>query len=226
MKMTPQRTRTATAALAMAFGICMVPVALGGTGGERIEFDDADQAAARAALVRRGDLHSKAWTGGPIKPDLSPPSTCRNYHPKQSDLVLTGAAESNFSRTFLLRAIDSEVKILKTARMVRTDWRREILAPGTLSCQRHHFAKSLPGARVVSFSRIPFPRVAPYVAAFRGVAELRTDRGKPRLLVDLVLVSHGRSEISLLASAPFAERVDVMARERRLVRTMLRRAKV
>jgi hypothetical protein len=117
------------------------------------------------------------------------------------------------------------VKILKTARMVRVDWRREILAPGTLSCQRRHFAKSLPGARVVSFSRIPFPRVARYVAAFCGVAELRGDGETTRLIIGLVLVSRGRSEISLLASAPFEERVDVMARERRLVRTMLRRAK-
>jgi Rad3-related DNA helicase len=153
---------------------------------------------------------------------------CTSYRPKQSDLVLTGAAESNFyRRSFLLRAVDSQVKILRTARMVSLDWRREVLAPGALACQRRLLGKSLGSrARVVSFSRIPFPRVATYVAQFRGVVELPAGTGKTiRLIVDSVLVSRGRSELSLVASAPMAERRQLTARERRLVRLMLRRAR-
>jgi hypothetical protein len=218
--------RTAAVAVATAVLACTVPAALAGSGGEAIDFNRSDQAAARAAIIRRSDLRSKRWTGGPIKPDLTAPQTCRNYHPKQSDLILTGAAESSF-RQSLLRSIDSEVKILRTARMVRTDWRRELLAPGVVPCQRRLLRQSFgPGASVVFFARVPFPRIAPYVAEYRGVIELALSKGeRARLVVDLVLVSRRRSELSLVSLAPFAARKQVAAEERRLIRIMLSRAK-
>ena len=217
--------RTATVAAAAAAVACLVPAARAGSGGEKIALVRADVAAAHAALVRRSDLREAVWTGGPIKPDLSPPPRCRNYHPKKSDLVLTGVAESSFAATPVRRALDSEVKILRTARMVSLGWRREVMAPGVLACQRHQLAASMgtPGARVVSFGRIPFPRVARYVAQFRGVVALQGQT--TRLVVDSVLVSRGRSEISITSLAPLAARAKVTAEERRLVRLMLSRLK-
>ena len=214
------------AALAAAIVLGCTTTALAGSGGEAIELKLADQAAARAAIVRRRDLRSKRWTGGPIKPDLTPSPTCRNYRPKQSDLVLTGAAESNF-RQSLLHSIDSGAKILRTARMVRIDWRREHLAPGVLSCQRRLLRASFgPSARVTSFVSVPFPRIAPYVAEYRGVVELPVSAGKrARFVVDFVFVSRRRSELSVGSLAPFAQRSKVAAEERRLIRIMLRRAK-
>jgi hypothetical protein len=205
---------------------CAAPAALAGSGGETIQLNRADQAAARAAILRRPDLRSKAWTGGPIKPDLTPAPTCRNYHPKQSDLVLTGAAESNFRRG-VLWSMDSEVKILRTARMVSADWRRELMAPGVLSCQRRLLEQSSgPSASVISFARVPFPHIAPYVAEFRGLVEVSVEKGeKRRFVVDIVLVSRRRSELSVVTLAPLARRAEVTADERRLVRTMLSRAK-
>ena len=206
--------------------VCAVPSALAGSGGEAIDFNGADQAAARAAIIRRADLRSKRWTGGPIKPDLTPPQTCRNWRPKQSDLVLTGAAESNF-RQSLLHSIDSAVKILRTARMVSVDWRREHLAPGVLSCQRRLLRASFgPTATVASFARVPFPHMAPYVAEYRGVVELTVSEGKKaRFVVDFVFVSRRRSELTIGSLAPLARQSEVAAEERRLIRTMLSRAK-
>jgi hypothetical protein len=216
----------AMAAAAIAPLAYLIPAALAGSGGETIDYKPADQAAARAAIIRRPDLRSRRWTGGAIKPDLTAPQTCRNYHPKQSDLILTGAAESSF-RQSLLRSIDSEVKILRTARMVSIDWRRELLAPGVVACERRLLRESFgPAASVVSFARVPFPRIAPYVAEYRAVVELALSKGrKARLLVDLVLVSRRRSELSLISLAPYAARAQVAADERRLIRLMLSRAR-
>ena len=206
--------------------VCAVPSALAGSGGEAIDFNGADQAAARAAIIRRPDLRSRRWTGGPIKPDLTPPQTCRNWRPKQSDLVLTGAAESNF-RQSLLRSMDTEMKILGTARMVDVDWRREQLAPGVLSCQRRLLRASFgPSASVISFARVPFPRITPRVAEYRAVAELALSKGeRPRFVVDLVLASRRRSELSVVSLAPFAQRSEVSVDVRRLIRIMLSRAR-
>ena len=62
-----------------------------------VRYKAADQAAARAVVPRRADLGTTAqWKGGPAKPDLSS-LTCPGYRPKQSDLIVTGAAASEWT---------------------------------------------------------------------------------------------------------------------------------
>ena len=58
-----------TAAAAVALGGATVVSA--GDGKEQIRLNAADQAAARAVLIRRADLGSGGWQGGRVKPDLS-----------------------------------------------------------------------------------------------------------------------------------------------------------
>jgi hypothetical protein len=212
---------TVAAAVAIVWAL---PQAAVGSGGKRIELNPTDQAAARAAIVRHSDLRSGGWSGGAVTPDLKPEPTCPNYHPKQSDLVVTGAAASNFLRSDR-RALGSNVKVLQTARMVNLDWRRAVMAPGVVACQRRLWGKSLgPGAKVTSFVRIRFPKIARYAAEFRGVADVRVGPGKTvRLVVDGVRVSRGRSEISLVMLAPAAARIEVAAEVRRLARLMVSR---
>src|SRR5260221_11096026 len=57
----------------------------------------ADQAAARTVVIHRADLGTAVqWKGGLVKPSRSrvqgPP-----YNPKKSDLVVTGAAETDWT---------------------------------------------------------------------------------------------------------------------------------
>jgi len=195
-------------------------------GREQIRLNPADQAAARATILRRSDLRPPSgWSGGRVKPDLSPVPTCPNYHPKQSDLVLTGAAESGLQRRAV--AVDSEVQVLRTRRMVTLDWRREVLAPGAVSCLRRTLGRTLgPFATVVSFERIPLPRVARYTAEFRARIDVRVPGGKTaRLILDSVLIGRKRSEITLTMTAPASARAALSAAERRLARTLAGRAR-
>ena len=200
--------------------------ALADPGREQIKLNARDQAAARATVLRRSDLGaSGGWTGGRVKPDLSPPPTCANYHPKQSDLALTGVAASSFRNGPV--AFQNEVQVLQTRRMVSLDWRREVLAPGTIPCQRRALARSLgPSAKVVSFKRIAFPRVARYVAELRGLVDVSLPGGKTaHLVVDAVLLGQSRTEISFTVVAPAAERVSLRAAERRLARRVVHRVR-
>ena len=119
-------------------------------GKEQIHFNAADQASARRAVTARADLGSGAWTGGLRKPDLSAAQTCANFHPKQSDLVLTGAAESEWNDNVL--RLQTEAQILKTPAMVAADWRRTVLARGAIPCMESHLVKEL-GAGV-KFCRV------------------------------------------------------------------------
>jgi len=213
------RFGAATAAAATLLAVVAGAVAAG-PGKEKVELDAADQAAARAVVLRRSDLGA-GWNGGRIEPDLSGGPTCPNYHPKVSDLVITGAAASDFRRTGVDFA--NEVEVLRTAGMVSRDWRRSIV-PEAVPCLRRSLAKGLgAGAKVLSFGRIPFPRVARYTAAFRGVVTVPVQRKTVRVLLDIVLVGRSRTEISLNVAAPAQIGRVISATERRLARTLVAR---
>ena len=195
---------------------------------KQIKLTVADQAAARAALVRRSDLPGAPWLGGRLEPDLSQaPRTCRNYRPKQSDLVLTGIAESSFIRRDGRLSVDSGVHMVRTARMLRLDWQRVVVAPRAIRCHRRDIAKRISrNGRLVSFRRIPFPHLTRYAVEYRAVVDVpagNTDAG--RWLVDAVLVGTGRAEMGLNVLARIDARVATTKLERRLARTMVSRAR-
>jgi len=204
-----------------SFLIFTATAAASGPGKQKIELNAADQAAARAVVLRRSDLGA-GWTGGRVKPDLTSQVSCASYHPKVSDLVVTGAAESRFQSTGL--ALASEVEIFRTAAMVDRDWRRSIV-PAAVPCLRRTLTKGLGAqAKVLSFGRIPFPKVGTHSAAFRGVVAVSALGQTVRVLLDIVLVGKGRTEISLDATAPAAAARAVAASERRLARKLAARA--
>ena len=211
-----------TAAAAVALGGATVVSA--GDGKEQIRLNAADQAAARAVLIRRADLGSGGWQGGRVKPDLSAGPTCPNYHPKRSDLVITGAAEADFRRTGL--EFDSASEVLKTRRMVALDWRRSVLAPGTVSCLRQTMSNGLgSSAKLVSFRKLAFPRLSTYTAFFRGVIAVEAQGQTARVLADIVLVGRRRREITLSVAGPAAAKSAISAAERRLARVLVSRAR-
>jgi hypothetical protein len=195
-----------------------------GDGKEQIKFNAADQAAARAVVIRRADLGSSGWVGGPMKPDLSTGPRCPTYHPKVSDLVLTGAARTNFRRSGF--DFDSQAGVLKTRRMVALDWRRSVLAPGVVPCLRQTIGSGLgSSAKVVSFAKLPFPHLSTYTALFRGVMSVQAQGKTVRLLTDLVLVGRSRTELTLTVVGPASAKSAISAAERRLARVLISRSR-
>jgi hypothetical protein len=215
-----RRIAAAASLAALALGVA---VARAGNR-EQIKLTAADQSAARAAIVHKSDLGS-SWSGGRKKPDLSssvPP--CAGYHPKQSDLVLTGAAKSEFSSTGF--DVVSEAQVLRTRRMVALDWQRSVLAPGTDKCLRSMIGKELgSSARLVSFARLAFPRLATYTRAFRFVFDVSASGQKVRVISDIVLVGRSRTELTLTMAAPASAKAALTHTERELARITLARVR-
>jgi hypothetical protein len=215
----------------IAFVFTAVAVALAsaaavgaGDGKEQIKFNAADQAAARAVVLRRADLGSSGWAGGRVKPDLSAGPSCPNYHPKVSDLVLTGAARATFRRGGF--EFDSQSGVLKTRRMVALDWRRSVLAPGVVPCLRRTIAKELgPTLKVISFAKLPFPHLSTYAARFRAVISGTAQGQTVRVVTDVVLFGRGRTEITLTVAGPAAAKSGLSAAEIRLARVLISRAR-
>jgi hypothetical protein len=217
-----QRTTTVLAACALALASASVVSA--GDGKQQIRLNKRDQAAARAVVIRTIDLGSSGWQGGPVKPDLSSTPNCPNFHPKVSDLVVTGAAETAFQRTSL--EFSSVAEVLETRRMVRLDWRRSVVPRAAVRCVRRTLANGLPpAARIVSFARVPFPHVGTHSTRFRGVIRIDVFGRTSRLVTDIVITYRSRTEITLNAAGPSSAARSISAAEVRLVRALVSRVR-
>jgi len=182
-----------------------------------VKYTAADQAAAKAITLRQSDLGA-GWKGGQTKPELSN-TTCPT---KRSDLVVTGASESKFQSSGVF--VSSQGLVLRTPAMVRADWQRTVGSPAFWACGRRELA-TLEGAKLVSLKKLAFPKLAEYSARYRLVYDFGKV-GKPALvLMDMIMVGAGRSEISLFVSAPYADRVAADGAGRRLAKILFSRSK-
>jgi hypothetical protein len=225
----PRRPRSWTAAVTLALiaALTLATAALAAhTDKEQIHLTAADQAFARATVLTKADLGTVGtWTGGSVKPDLGSAPPCASFQPKQSDLVLTGAAETKFKQPGI--EFDSEAQVLRTPQMVKLDWQRTVIAAGLLPCLRSVLAKSSSAAtKIVSVRRMAFPHVSQYTAAIRVLLDVKAGSSTVplRAFVDIVFVGHGRTEISLTTTALMINDKVTRAAEARLALIMAARA--
>jgi len=215
----------ATAAGGILIVLCTGVSGLGDTGREKIRLNAADMRAARATVVRRAFFGPQpGWEGGPKKPTLSSPTpSCPNYHPKQSDLVLTGAAESVFRGHGFY--FESDAQVLKTVAMVNLDWKRSVYPPGALGCLGRLFARKLPpGQRLRWFRRLRAPHLANHVAGFRGLISVPArDGSRVDVLTDILLFAQGRTEITFAGVAPARMRRRLVGWENDLIAQLMGR---
>ena len=191
-----------------ALALVLVPAAIAAEK-YQIKFNAADQAAAKAITLQRSDLGA-GWTGGPGKPDLTPDEDCPT---KKADLVVTGAAKSEFQSEGVL--VSSESNVLKTAAMARADLQRTAGSARWWACGKRAIAKEK-AIRLVSFGKIAFPKLGQYSARYRVVIDYGTAGSSVRVVMDIVAVAKGRSEVALIVTAPYKNRTAVDAAGRRL----------
>jgi hypothetical protein len=184
---------------------------------EKIAYTAAGQAKAKAEVLRRADLPGQ-WSGGQRKPDVSATLPC-SYKPKQNDLVLIGAAETDWLRPGF--QVSSEAQVLRTAAMVRRDWQRTVVAPQVVPCLRQGFEKSLgTGATLVSVGRVAYPHLAQLTQAFRAVFAVKSGSSTVPVEIDVLGLGSGRSEITLTLTGLVAARSALRAEEAHLARRL------
>jgi hypothetical protein len=188
-----------------------------------VRFNAVDQAAARIVVLKNADLGGVAgWKGGLRKTDFSQ-SACGGYAPKHSDLLVTGAAASDWQHASGL-VLMSEVWVLKTPAMVTLDWKRTVTHADYLNCVMTQAVANEPGTRLISFKQTAFPKLGSLSARYRLVVEYTDRKPTTRVMFDTILIGKGRTEITLLAVAPYSDRQVVEAAELRLARAMANRA--
>ena len=166
----------------------------------------ADQARARAMLLRKADL-SPAYKATPASPD-EVDVDCKALD--ESDLTLTGEAESpEFQVQGGVEFISSLAQVYASVADANTSWRRGTSAAGE-KCAKDEFRRQFQkaGIRLDSFRRTAFPRLAERSVAYRLVA---SSQGV-RVYIDVVVLMQSRGQAALLLGSaltpiPKAEQV-------------------
>lgn len=215
--------RAVLLALLTAVALACAAAALA-AGEPRKQLTAADNARAKAMQLTRADLGA-GWTATRSTTPDDTDFRCAGYAPDESDLTLTGEAESpdlSLESQAAFAFVQSTASVYSTSAEGAASWRRTV-KPGLLRCFTEILRKEVakqPGLRfaVTSSRALPFARVAPRTAAYRISATV-TSQGVPiPMVLDLVLLGNGRANggffvISALQPFPAAQ-------EARLARTM------
>jgi hypothetical protein len=189
---------------------------------EKIARTPAGDAAAATLVVRKRDLPA-GWSGGSVKPDLSSSMGCSSYYePKQSDLVVIGAAETRWRSG--TSSLDSQTQVLRTPKMVRLDWQRTVADPHVLPCLRQSFVKHTPtGEKLVSLRWISVPKLGVHARSYRLTLALVSQTPALKVAVDALVFGAGRNEISLIASGLSSDETSFHKLQVRLARRLAQR---
>ena len=201
------------------FALVATGSALAGGGEPRKAITPADQARARAMLLKQADVGPgyRALRGSSSGSALNPNCPALD----ESDLTVTGEAESpNF--TSGLQTFSSASGIYKTVADANTSWRRGTSRAGfgCLTAVFRQLART-GGLRFVSFRKIPFPAVAPRTVAYRW----QSLANGVHIYADIVLLMRGRAQAAVF----FISGIDPLERSQslhltRLVATRMARA--
>jgi hypothetical protein len=204
------------AAALLVLALVLSGASLGARGEPKKRITPADQARAKAMLLRKADF-SLAFRAGPA----SAGSDFYCAALDESDLTLTGEAESP-SFAGGVESVTSTAYVYVSRANANASWQRGTSAAGQ-KCLRRGLESEIRGSsvRLVSFRKLPFPKVAQRSVLYRVVAE---QQGGVRIYLDLVALQHSRAQVAIVYGSGLSP--PPAAEERRLARvTAARMAK-
>jgi hypothetical protein len=169
----------------------------------KVKIVAADQRAASAAVLRFSDLGG-AWTGGATKPTSLKIPVCAAGNPNNSDLVITGHAESVVSLQSQGITFDSDALVLASAEQAQRLVSR-MMRPDLPQCLAFDLERSgLLGASytVGLVSKLAVPSVGDDSAGFRFPVSVKVNGKKVNVLADYLFVTKDRTQFFVVVTAP------------------------
>jgi hypothetical protein len=186
----------------------------------------ADQARAKAALLRQNDLGT-GWTGGAsATPSSLKAPVCPSLRPNYSKLTLTGHAESLFSNGNGGIQVVADVEVWKTLAQAKQHM-NALLQPKLGACIRYALLKSVGGTNVtiLGAQRQPTPKLGDSSAHYRVPLGVKSGNQTVSVLSDVLMVRKGRTEIYLNVVAPADNEDQLTGFVHRLARATLARVR-
>jgi hypothetical protein len=189
--------------------VCLaVPaVALAADGEPKKKIVAADQRKAASLVLKRSDFLAgfKRTTTSDSGEDLD----CAGYNPDQSDLTLTGEAETTFTHTGGFPSVYTFSNVFVSSKDALASWTRSV-KPALARCLGEAFREAAAGdgasVKLVSAGRMAFPKLAPRTAAFKVVLRVTvTEKGETATVpftIHVLALGHGRGDVGLMAMHP------------------------
>ena len=192
----------------------------------KIKLSKADQALAAKLVLRFTDLGA-AWSGGAEKPSSLKIPVCPSNQPNNSDLTITGHAESRLNLQTAATQVDTDVLIFKSAKQVAKLVGRVIESPSISDCLRYDLIKSVggQGVTIVGVSQVPVAKAGDHSALYRVTLSVKSGSKTVPVFSDFLYVSQGRAQYFVNIVAPGAIKSELPSLENRIAKGLAAKAK-
>ena len=192
----------------------------------KIKLSKADQALAAKLVLRFTDLGA-AWSGGAEKPSSLKIPVCPSNQPNDSDLTITGHAESRLNLQTAATQVDTDVLIFKSAKQVAKLVGRVIESPSISDCLRYDLIKSVggQGVTIVGVSQVPVAKAGDHSALYRVTLSVKSGSKTVPVFSDFLYVSQGRAQYFVNIVAPGAIKSELPSLENRIAKGLAAKAK-
>ena len=192
----------------------------------KIKLSKADQALAAKLVLRFTDLGA-AWSGGAEKPSSLKIPVCPSNQPNDSDLTVTGHAESRLNLQTAATQVDTDVLIFKSAKQVAKLVGRVIESPSISDCLRYDLIKSVggQGVTIVGVSQVPVAKAGDHSALYRVTLSVKSGSKTVPVFSDFLYVSQGRAQYFVNIVAPGAIKSELPSLENRIAKGLAAKAK-
>jgi hypothetical protein len=192
----------------------------------KVRLSKADQAYAAKLLLRTNDLGA-AWAGGAEKPTSLKLPICPANQPNNSDLTVTGHAESRLNLQSAATQVDTDVLVLERVKQVSALVKRILLSPSLSDCLRYDLIKSVggQGVTIIGVSQVPVAKAGDHSALYRVTLSVKSGATVVRVYSDFLYVSQGRAQYFVNIVAPGAIRTELPSLENRIAKRLAAKAK-
>jgi hypothetical protein len=192
----------------------------------KVRLTKADQAMAGKLVLRFTDL-GPAWSGGAEKPISLKIPVCPANQPNNSDLIITGHAESGLNLQSAATQVDTDVLIFKSAKQVSKLVKRVIESPSLSDCLRYDLIKSVggQGVTIVGVSQVPVAKAGDHSALYRVTLSVKSGSKTVPVYSDFLYVSKGRAQYSVNIVAPGAIKTELPSLENGIAKKLAAKVK-
>jgi len=192
----------------------------------KVKLSKADQALAAKLVLKFTDLGA-AWSGGAEKPASLKIPVCPSNQPNNSDLTVTGHAESGLNLQTAATQVDTDVLIFKSAKQVARLVSRVIESPSISDCLRYDLIKSVggQGVTIVGVSQVPVAKAGDHSALYRVTLSVKSGSKTVPVYSDFLYVSQGRAQYFVNIVAPGAIKSELPSLENRIATRLAAKAK-
>ena len=129
----------------------------------------------RSSCSDSNDLGA-AWAGGAREADVAEAPVCPANQPNNSDLTVTGHAESRLPPDRRGLQVDTDVRVLKSAKQVGARASGSLLSPSLSDCLRYDLIKSVGGQGVTMSAcrRFRSPKAGDHSALYRVTLSVKS----------------------------------------------------